>query len=174
MPRCKTCPATGDGSLPATIFQLAPCFAPREQRRPEFFLAAAFAPSFFSHDGSLLALSDQGETGGANYETLLTKTDNPSFVRLGEGYATSISPDNRWVAAIVPTTPQKLMLYPTEMGKPRRVDHGQIEAYDYADWFADGNHLLVSGHEPGAEDSTQFAKAAARHARFRRSPPMTM
>jgi len=102
-----------------------------------------------SSDGSLVALSDQGSTGGPNYTVLLRKTDGSDFIRLGEGYATGISPDRRWVSAIVPSTPQKIMLYPTGTGEPRRVDHGQIEAYDDVQWFPDGKSLLVCGNEPG-------------------------
>jgi eukaryotic-like serine/threonine-protein kinase len=102
-----------------------------------------------SHDGRFLALDDETSTGGVNYTVLLRRTDGPAFVRLGEGMATAFSPDARWLTVTVPTTPQKLMLYPTGAGEPRRVDHGQIEAYTDADWFPDGKNLLVSGNESG-------------------------
>jgi Tol biopolymer transport system component len=112
------------------------------------WLDVSLVPSI-SHDGRLVAISDQGPTGGANYTVLLRKSDGSRFVRLGEGYPAAFSRDGRWLAVIVPVTPQKVMLYPTGTGEPRRADRGQIEAYSNAEWFPDGKRLLVSGNEPG-------------------------
>ncbi len=123
--------------------------APGAKEAQDFsWLDVSLTPAL-SHDGRLLALSDEGKTGGPNYTVLLRKTDALSFVRLGEGAVASFSPDDRWIAATVPSTPQKLMLYPTGTGESRRVDHGQLESYDSADWFPAGKRLLVSGTEPG-------------------------
>jgi Tol biopolymer transport system component/tRNA A-37 threonylcarbamoyl transferase component Bud32 len=102
-----------------------------------------------SRDGRLLALTDEGATGGANYTTLMCGTDNPLFVQLGEGKALAFSPDGRWLAVAVPSSPPKLMLYPTGTGQQRRVDRGQLEGFGSCDWFADGRSLLVSANEPG-------------------------
>jgi eukaryotic-like serine/threonine-protein kinase len=101
-----------------------------------------------SRDGRLLALSDEGPTGGANYAALMCGTDNPLFVQLGEGKTLAFSPDGRWLVVAVPSSPPKLMLYPTGTGQPRRVDCGQLEGFGSCDWFADGRSLLVSANEP--------------------------
>ena len=39
-------------------------------------------------------------------------------VRLGDGDAKSLSPDRKWVAAVVPSAPPRLMLLPTGAARP--------------------------------------------------------
>ncbi len=102
-----------------------------------------------SLDGELLAFGDESADAGANYAVMVRKTDGSPAVRLGEGAVRALSADKRWVLASVPTTPQQLMLYPTGPGQPRRLDHGELESYTDAQFFPDGNSLLVCGNEQG-------------------------
>lgn len=62
------------------------------------WLNFSWAP-VLSRDGTLLALTDQSEYGENNYSVYIRRTDNSPAVRLGEGYADDISPDNQWVVA---------------------------------------------------------------------------
>ena len=102
-----------------------------------------------SRDGRFIAMCDIGDSGGPNYSVCLRETDGSPMVRLGEGSPVAFSPDDRWVAAIVRSSPARLMVYPTGTGEGRRVDRGQLEAYNDAQWVSDGKTLLVSGNEPG-------------------------
>jgi serine/threonine protein kinase/Tol biopolymer transport system component len=62
------------------------------------WLNFSWAP-VLSRDGSLLALTDQSEYVENNDLVYIRRTDNSPAVRLGEGYADDISPDNQWVVA---------------------------------------------------------------------------
>ncbi|HEX7251694.1 MAG TPA: protein kinase, partial [Thermoanaerobaculia bacterium] len=102
-------------------------------------------PVAFSRDGGMLLFSEFSGAFGNNYAVCVRKTDGSSVVRLGEGWATSLSPDGRWALAVVPSSPDRLMLYPTGVGEPRRLESGEIQEYSSARWFPDGKSLLVCG-----------------------------
>jgi Tol biopolymer transport system component len=102
-----------------------------------------------SEDGRTLAFSESSFATGSNYAVCLRKTDGSPVVVLGEGASEGGSPDGRWVAGIVRTTPPKLMLYPTGAGEARTMERGSLENYATTDWFPDNKRLLVCGNEPG-------------------------
>ena len=77
------------------------------------------------------------------------KTDVSPAMRLGDGYATGLSPDGRWALSMLPTSPSRLLLLPTGAGEPITLDRGTIEEYTWALWFPDGKRVLIEGNEPG-------------------------
>ena len=99
-------------------------------------------------DGTLLAFSDVSYLGGSTYGSMVRRTNGAPAVRLGEGSPRDISRDKQWVLSNVPTSPMKLMLYPVGPGVARRVDHGELESYVTARFFADGRRIMVCGNEP--------------------------
>jgi hypothetical protein len=104
-----------------------------------------------SEDGKVVVFTEYSSATGANYAVCLRKTDGSPAVVLGEGSSAGASPDGRWVMALVPTTPPKLVLYPTGAGEARVMPRGSLENYDYfgGGWFPDSRRLLVCGNEPG-------------------------
>ncbi|HSP94123.1 MAG TPA: protein kinase [Thermoanaerobaculia bacterium] len=102
-----------------------------------------------SRDGKTLLFTDESESAGPNYMVCLRKTDGSPVVRLGEGRAADLSPDGSRVIAWVPASPPYLRLYPTGPGEARQLERGNLESYESAAWFPDGQRLLVCGHEPG-------------------------
>jgi serine/threonine protein kinase/Tol biopolymer transport system component len=103
-----------------------------------------------SGDGRTLLFTDISEPAGRYYMVCLRKTDGSPVVRLGEGWGADLSPDGKWVLAVVPTSPQQLRLYPIGAGAARTLDRGNIEGYEfYGSWFRDGRRVCVCGHEPG-------------------------
>src|SRR6185295_127734 len=86
---------------------------------------------------------------GVNYAVCLRGTDGSPVVRLGEGEAQDLSRDGKWALAVVPTSPQQLVLYPTGAGEPRRLERGGLVSYDSARFFPDGRQVLACGHEAG-------------------------
>jgi eukaryotic-like serine/threonine-protein kinase len=73
------------------------------------------------------------------------KTDGSPVVRLGEGWAADLSPDGLWALAVVPSSPDRLMVYPTGPGEARRLESGEIREYSSARWFPDAKRVLVCG-----------------------------
>jgi hypothetical protein len=53
------------------------------------------------------------------------------------------------VLAIVQSRPQQLVAVPTGAGATRLLDRGGIESYAAAEWFPDGERVLLNGHEAG-------------------------
>ena len=102
-----------------------------------------------SEDGQFVVFDNAGVDAGANYATMLRKTDGSPVVRLAEGFPAGLSSDGRWVLVIVPSAQQQLMLYPTGPGQPRRLDHGEFQNINFAQFFPGGQQLLVCGNEPG-------------------------
>jgi tRNA A-37 threonylcarbamoyl transferase component Bud32 len=112
------------------------------------WLDGSFAPKL-SHDGSLLAFSNGGVDAGVTYDVMLRKTDASQVARLGEGVPAGFSPDGKWVLAFVPSSPPRIMVYPTGTGAERRIDVGPYESIGSADWFPDAQSILVCGNHVG-------------------------
>jgi Tol biopolymer transport system component len=104
-----------------------------------------------SEDGKLLSFNEYSSATGSNYAVCLRKTDGSPVLELGEGGSGRLSPDGKWATGVVPTTPPKLMLYPTGAGEARLMERGSLEDYSYSGggWFPDGKRLLVCGNEHG-------------------------
>jgi hypothetical protein len=88
-----------------------------------------------SGDGRTVAFSDEGPDGGPNYTVMLRGTDGGPAVKLGEGSPLAATRDFRWILAGVPSTPPRVMLYPTGPGEPKRVEHGEFDAITSAIGF---------------------------------------
>ena len=105
-------------------------------------------PADLSADGKTLLIDEEGEGGGAAYSTYLRKTDGSPAVRLGDGRALALSPDQKWVISSPLSSPGQLFLLPTKAGEPKLLAHDAINHFG-ARWFPDGKRILFSGAEPG-------------------------
>jgi Tol biopolymer transport system component len=104
-------------------------------------------PRDFSRDGKKVLFEEEGEGGGPNYTVFLRDTDGSPPVRIGEGRAEAISPDNKWVVT-QPLQQGALRLVPAGAGEARDLTHDQIR-YTRVRYLPDGKHLLAIGIEPG-------------------------
>jgi len=136
--------ATSDDT-PSRVLGRAPGAA---EERDLSWLDSSGSP-VISKDGGTLAMSDWGRSAGSNYAVILRKMDGSPALSLGEGSALELSPDSKWVLVNVPSTPARLMIYPTGPGEPRRIDAGELEAYSDGHWFGDGKSLFVCGNAAG-------------------------
>ncbi|HEY3124283.1 MAG TPA: protein kinase [Thermoanaerobaculia bacterium] len=103
-----------------------------------------------SPDGGTILFNESGEGGGAGYSTYVRKTDGSPAVRLGEGIGRALSPDGKWVLAIVrPTSNAEAVLYPTGAGESRRLPAEGLNVQSGADWLPDGKKVLLTANEPG-------------------------
>jgi Tol biopolymer transport system component len=101
-----------------------------------------------SRDGQLVAFEDEAADAGANYAVMIRQTVGSPATRLGEGGVLDLSADKQWVLSAVPSTPPKLMLYPTGPGQARQLDHGEFESYTEGRFLPDGKRLIICGNEP--------------------------
>jgi len=110
-------------------------------------------PADISEDGKTLLFDEEGEAGGSwkgngfAYSVYIRKTNGSPAVRLGEGTALALSPDQKWVIAQPLGTPAQLVLLPTGAGESKLLTNDAI-SHNWARWFPDGTHLLFSGNEP--------------------------
>jgi eukaryotic-like serine/threonine-protein kinase len=105
-------------------------------------------PLDISDDGKTLLFQEWGEGGGTKGAVYLRRMDGSPPVRLGEGFALSLSPDGRLVLARLYTHPPRLVLLPTGVGEAKPLSTGPILVHSAA-WFPDGKRILVSASAPG-------------------------
>ncbi len=109
-------------------------------------------------DGTMIALSVQGEASDRGYDVYLRKTDGSPAVRLGEGIPIQFSPDGKWVLTSYPSglkpasTPQ-LVLLPTGAGQAVTLTHDSID-HGFATLLPDGKRFVFDGVEPGRAPRT--------------------
>jgi hypothetical protein len=98
-----------------------------------------------SPDGRHLLIYNPATTGLSFY---LRPTDGSPAIRLGEGHATALSPDGRFVLYHVHTgTATELRLLPTGAGDTRVLDSAPVVLDHQATFSADGREVLAQGHE---------------------------
>ena len=99
-------------------------------------------------EGRVILFDEASEGGGPSGTIFLRKTDGSPPVRLGQGFAMSLSPDGQWVIASDDRTPNVLRLIPAGAGEPRELARESFPVF-WASWFPDGRRFLVAGGQPG-------------------------
>jgi Tol biopolymer transport system component len=102
-----------------------------------------------SSDGKQVVFHEGGKGGGMLGTLFLRKTDGSAAVRLGDGYGIALSPDQKWVLGVVPTTPPRFSLIPTGAGEASELKVPGIENPRWQGFAADSRRLIVSGQEKG-------------------------
>jgi len=113
-------------------------------------------PGDLSTDGKVVLFDEEGVGGGARYgrtqeltyALYIRNTDGSPAVRLGEGTAEALSPDQKWAIAQIPGTPAQFRLLPTKAGEARPLTNDDIN-HNAARWLPDGKQFVFSGNEPG-------------------------
>jgi eukaryotic-like serine/threonine-protein kinase len=113
-------------------------------------------PADISADGKTVLFDEEGVGGGVQYGTAqeltyavyIRDTDGSPAIRLGEGAATALSPDHKWVMVQTPSSPEQLRLLPTGPGETQALTNDSIN-HQWARWFPDGKRFVFSGNEPG-------------------------
>jgi len=108
-------------------------------------LDQAWGPTL-SQDGTFVVMTDG--YGGGDYSVVLRRLDGSPPIRLGDGNAGELSPDERWVTANLFST-GRCVVYPTGPGKTVQVPMGPLAQCSVAWWFPDNKHLFIMGNEPG-------------------------
>ena len=100
-----------------------------------------------SSDGKTILFVESGEGGGSHYSNYIRQTDGSPAVRLGDGNATALSADGKWVAsADFHQVPTPLVLLPTGPGETKRLADEKLSYM--AGWFLpDGKRVVVRATE---------------------------
>jgi eukaryotic-like serine/threonine-protein kinase len=101
-----------------------------------------------SKDGKRVLFDEQSEFGGANYTVAMRTIDGSPPVKLGDGFVARFSPDEKWVAAVIPSQANHFSLLPTGAGQPKDVTVSGLERLFDVVLMSNGELLLV-GSEHG-------------------------
>jgi len=107
-------------------------------------VATALSPA-----GDAMLFVEGFEGGGPQYSFFLRRADSATPVRLGEGTATGLSADGRWVLGHPPSRPARIIVAPTGPGETRTISLPSLEAIMSASWLPDGRRALLMANEPG-------------------------
>ena len=100
-----------------------------------------------SKDGGFLVFTEQSDAVGGRSTVCLRKIDGSPVARIGEGFSCTLSPDGKWVITRTGSPPTSLTLLPTGAGEPIRLARGNIETYNHAWWFPNGDSILIRAQE---------------------------
>jgi len=103
----------------------------------------------FSPDGKQVVFHEGGKGGGSLGTIFIRKTDGSAAVRLGEGYAIALSPDQKWVLATTPTAPPRFWVIPTGAGEALELKPSGIENLTPSGFFSDSRRVVFVANEPG-------------------------
>jgi eukaryotic-like serine/threonine-protein kinase len=112
-------------------------------------------PADLSADGKTVLFDEEGVGGGVQYgdakeltyAVYIRNTDGSPAIRLGEGAADALSPDQKWVIVQTPGLVEQLRLLPTGAGETQPLTSDTIN-HQWARWLPDGKRFAFSGNEP--------------------------
>lgn len=105
---------------------------------------------YLTDDGKIIVFEEQGAGGGPNYSVFIRKTDGSPAVKLGEGFALSLSPNGNFVLSQLPSDPTHMTLLPTGAGESKTLSSpGLSFSPAPPQWFRDGSRIVVLGNKSG-------------------------
>jgi serine/threonine protein kinase len=102
-----------------------------------------------SPDGKQVLFHEGGKGGGSLGTIFLRRTDGTEAVRLSEGYGVALSPDQKWVLALTPSTPPRYLLIPTGAGEVTELKMAGLENITLIGFATDSRRVVVIANEPG-------------------------
>ncbi len=103
-----------------------------------------------SADGKEIVFSEVGPSAGADYSVWSRRMDGTAAVEIGEGGALGISPDGKFVVALVPSQPTRLRVLPTGAGEARTFDVAPVNVdLELVSWMPGNKEFVFLGHEGG-------------------------
>jgi tRNA A-37 threonylcarbamoyl transferase component Bud32 len=101
-----------------------------------------------SSDGRRILFTEVGVGGGPRLSTYLRGTDGSAAVRLGDGYAWSLSPDSRWAIVTTDFAGSHLDVIPTGAGQASRLERPGLRLLR-ARWLGDGRQVVALAEQAG-------------------------
>ena len=109
-----------------------------------------------SSDGQTLLFTEGGIAGGGNGAVYLRRTDGAPAVRIGDGHAEALSPDQKWIATL---RNGALVLLPAGAGESKAIPTPGFEVQG-AGWFPDGKRILFFAFARGQRARVYVADLA--------------
>jgi len=101
-----------------------------------------------SSDGKSIAFTESGPGTLDDYLVFFRHLDGSAAVELGEGSILGMTPDGKYVVALVPSHPTKLRILPTGAGEPRTFDIAPVQVDDgFVSWMPGAKEFVLLGHE---------------------------
>jgi Tol biopolymer transport system component len=123
---------------------------PGEERERDLSWGNDAVVADLSLDGHTLLFNQVLSGGRGSYATGIRDTDGSPAVRLGEGFADSLSPDGRWALALAREGGGfELALLPTGAGERQHLSEGLPAEFYGASWLPDSRGFVFSGGSPG-------------------------
>jgi Tol biopolymer transport system component len=121
--------------------------APGQNEEIDLTCLDASSLAGLSSDGSVIAASVGGESGGAKGSVYLRKTDGSPPVRLGDGAAWALAPDGKWVSAFtsVDKATRRYVLLPAGAGEEQVISIPQFKGVNIVFGWRPNGDLLVFG-----------------------------
>jgi len=101
-----------------------------------------------SSDGETVAFTESGPGTPDDYLVFFRRLDGSAAVELGEGSIMGMTPDGKYVVALVPSQPTKLRILPTGAGEARTFDIAPIQVdHSLVSWMPGAKEFVFLGHE---------------------------
>ena len=101
-----------------------------------------------SADGKTVAFTESGPGAPDDYLVFSRRLDDSAPVELGEGSIIGLTPDGKYVVALVPSQPTKLRILPTGAGETRTFDVAPVQVDDgFVSWMPGATEFVFLGHE---------------------------
>jgi Tol biopolymer transport system component len=100
-----------------------------------------------SADGGTVLFSNIGQSGSSHYGIYIRSTDGSPAVRLSDGLGELLSPDLKWVTAIIPSGQE--VLIPTGAGEQQALSFPGLTGARIRAFLPNGTGYVVSGFETG-------------------------
>lgn len=100
-----------------------------------------------SADGKAVAFSESGHGIPDDYLVFFRRLDGSAAVELGEGSAMGMTPDGKYVVALVPSHPTKLRILPTGAGEAHTFDVAPVQVdRAFVSWMPGAKEFVFLGH----------------------------
>lgn len=100
-----------------------------------------------SADGKAVAFSESGHGIPDDYLVFFRRLDSSPAIELGEGGAIGMSPDGKYVVALVPSQPTKLRILPTGAGEAHTFDVAPVQVdRAFVSWMPGAKEFVFLGH----------------------------
>ena len=135
-----------------TLVRIMMARLPGEEKDRDLSWLDESVPTDLSRDGKTILFHEAGQGSGSAPGVYVRKTDGSAAVRLGDGWALSLSRDGTHVLAQEPAQ-RHLMVLPTGAGQARTLP-GEYSEVDWAQWLPDGKRIVFSAAVRGGSRQT--------------------